>query len=83
MKKFEMTGSPKTAGFSTKSIFAENMSDFGWEQCKMTKRNNECQVLVTDDLSSTSNKMKLAKELGVEIMSYEEIVELFDLEGDL
>ena len=79
MKKFEMTGSPKTAGFSTKSIFAEKMSDFGWEQCKMTKRNNTCDILVTDDISKSSNKMELAKELGVEIMSYEEIVELFEL----
>ena len=81
-KKFEMTGSPKNAGFSTKSVFVEKLSEFGWEQAKMTKKNNVCDILVTDDMSSTTRKVLLANELGVTIMTYTDIVEMFDLEGD-
>ena len=77
-KYFEMTGSPKPQ-FSKKEEFVIAMSAFNWIQSKMTKKNNKCNVLVCSDLSSDSNKMQLAKELGVEIMTYEEIVELFEL----
>lgn len=79
-KKFEMTGSPKPH-FAKKEEFIETMTKFGWIQCKMTKKNNQCEILVSDDLSKSSNKMTLANELGVEIMSYADIVELFDLES--
>jgi hypothetical protein len=79
-KKFEMTGSPKPY-FAKKEEFVNKMSEFGWEPCKMTKKNNLCQVLISDSVDKTSNKTILANELGIEIMSYEDIVELFDLEN--
>lgn len=78
-KKFEMTGSPKPF-FKTKDVFEEAMKDFGWERCKIKKTNNQCQILVTDTLEKETNKIILAKEQGVEIMTYEDIVEAFDLE---
>ncbi|MCK9446549.1 hypothetical protein M0Q50_06760 [bacterium] len=78
-KKYEMTGSPKPY-FKTKDEFTKAITDFGWEHSKMKKRDNECQVLITDDMSKSSSKMILANELGVEIMTYEEITELFGLE---
>lgn len=81
-KKFEMTGSPRPF-FSKKDVFVEKMAEFGWEQCKMTKRNNQCQILITDDVTKSSNKMTLANDLDVVIMSYEDVVDAFDLEGDL
>lgn len=80
-KKFEMTGSPKPY-FNTKEEFVNAISVFGWEPQKMSKKSNLCEVLVSDSLTKTSNKTVLANELGVTIMSYEEIVDLFDLETE-
>jgi hypothetical protein len=82
MKTIEMTGSPKDFGFKTKTSFMEKLEPFGYQQDKMKKRNNPVDILVTDNLDSTSNKMKLAKELDIEIMTYGELAELFDLEED-
>jgi hypothetical protein len=83
MKTIEMTGSPKSAGFKTKATFLEALSTYGYQQDKMKKRNNPVDILVTNDPDSTTSKMTLASDLGVEIMTYEELVELFDLEGDV
>jgi len=77
-KKFEMTGSPKPY-FEKKEEFVKKMAEFGWEPCKMKKRDNQCDVLISDDCDKISNKTVLANELGIEIMSYEDIVDLFDL----
>lgn len=82
-KVIEMTGSPKGAGFSTKGVFLGELESYGYSQAKMTKKNNKVDILVTDDLSSETNKMTLAKELGIEIMTYAELAEAFDLDGDL
>jgi len=82
-KVIEMTGSPKSAGFKTKATFLAALEDFGYEQAKMRKRGNTVDILVTDDMSSETNKMALARELGVEIMTYNDLVDAFDLEGDL
>ena len=82
-KVIEMTGSPKTAGFKTKATFLAALEDFGYTQDKMSKKNNPVDILVTDDMSSDTKKMSLAKSLGVEIMTYVDLVEAFDLEGDM
>ena len=82
-KVVEFTGSPKSAGFKTKASFLAALEDFGFVKGKMSKRNNKVTILVTDDLNSTTSKMKLAEELGVEIMSYEDLVDGYELEGDL
>ena len=78
-KVIAMTGSPKPF-FKTKKDFIEQLSEFGFIEGKMKKKNNEVDILVTNEPNSTTNKMKLADELGVEIMTYEEIAEAFDLE---
>jgi len=77
-KIFEMTGSPKPH-FEKKDIFVEIMKQFGWEHGKMTKRNNVCNILVCETTDSGSAKLKLASELGVEVMTYEEIVDVFGI----
>lgn len=82
MKTIEMTGSPKSAGFKTKQTFLEKLSPFGYQHGKMKKKNNDVDILVTNDPHSSTNKMDLAKELGVDIMTYEELKDLFELEGD-
>lgn len=81
-KKFEMTGSPKPF-FKTKEDFVQALKDFGWEHSKMTKKNNVCQVLFCEDKNSGSAKLNLAAVLGVEVITYEEIVDMFDLQGDI
>jgi hypothetical protein len=82
-KKIEFTGSPKSAGFKTKATFLAALEPYGYSKTKMTKKNNVVDILVTDDINSTSSKMELAKELGIEIMTYVDIIDAFDLEGDI
>ena len=82
-KVIEMTGSPKSAGFKTKATFLAALEDFGYSQAKMRKKDNTVDILVTDDMSSETNKMKTARDLGVEIMTYADLADAFDLEGDL
>jgi len=82
-KVIEMTGSPKSSGFKTKATFLSALEDFGYSKDKMRKKDNTVNILVTDDINSETKKMTLAKDLGIEIMTYEDLVEAFDLEGDL
>jgi stalled ribosome alternative rescue factor ArfA len=77
-KVVELTGSPKPY-FATKELLLEQLADFGYSHGKMSKKDNKVDILLTDDLNKSSSKMLLAKSLGVEIMSYEDITELFGL----
>jgi len=81
-KIIELTGSPKPY-FSTKAKFLEALAPFGYEHGKMKKKDNCCQILCTDDISSQTAKMKLAKTLGVEIMTYADLTEAFDISEDM
>jgi len=78
-KVIVMTGSPKDSGFKTKKEFLNALSDYGYSEGKMSKKVNKVDILVTDDYDSNTSKMKLAKDLGVEILTYEDIIEAFDL----
>lgn len=79
-KMIEFTGSPKPY-FATKELFLNALSPYGYEHGKMTKRDNKCHVLCCDSPDSGTSKLKLASELGVEIVTYADLVELFDLEN--
>lgn len=68
---FEMTGSPKDAGFKTKEEFLEFTKSKNLYHSKLDKN---CKYLVTDSYSSLSGKMKTASKLGVEIITYEDLV---------
>lgn len=61
-----MTGSPKPFGYNTKKDFLnahpEYIETTSWTDCK---------ILFTDDLSSTSGKMKKATKAGIPIKTYE------------
>ncbi|MBO6271199.1 hypothetical protein J6O48_00305 [bacterium] len=61
-----MTGSPKPFGYNTKKDFLnahpEYIETTSWTDCK---------ILFTDDLSSTSGKMKKAAKAGIPIKTYE------------
>ena len=67
IKTFEMTGSPKEFGFKEKEDFVKVMKSKGY---KHTAMNEECSLLVTDDLKSKSTKMTKAKKLGIRIATY-------------
>lgn len=73
----EMTGSPKAAWFPTKEVFLQRMRDHGFEWSKLQVRNNIVSMLVTDDLHSTSRKMVLAKRLGIEIITYDDLADAY------
>ena len=64
--KIIMTGSPKSFGFSTKKEFLNIHPEY-----EETTVWSECKILFTDDLNSTSSKMKKANKLGIEIKTYE------------
>ena len=61
-----MTGSPKGFGFKTKAEFLAKFPNLF--ECSMSDA--ECKYLVTDNLNSTSGKMKAANKKGIEIKTY-------------
>ncbi|MBN2693566.1 hypothetical protein JXR93_02795 [bacterium] len=63
--KVVLTGSPKDAGFPTKKHFLDKYPNL--EEVKNIK---DADFLVTNDLSSTSSKMKDAEKHGVKIKTY-------------
>ena len=61
-----MTGSPKAFGFKTKEEFIAQFPNV--EEVSVTDA--KCNYLITDDLNSTSGKMKNAQKKGVKIVTY-------------
>ena len=61
-----MTGSPKKFGYKTKAEFMEQNSNL--VECTLTDPN--CNYLITDDLNSTTTKMKKAEQKGIKIVTY-------------
>lgn len=66
---FEMTGSPKSAGFKTKDEFLAYAKGKGYHHSGL----KDAQILFTDDLNSSSSKMSAAQKRGVKIILYSEI----------
>ena len=60
-----LTGSPKECGYNTKADFLAKHPQF-----VETTKFDECKILFTDDLNSTSSKMEKAKKKGIEIKRY-------------
>lgn len=69
----EMTGSPKTHGFSTKEEFIKLALDNGYIHGNLNK---DSKYLITDSLDSSSSKMAKARKLGVKILTYSDFVEI-------
>ena len=61
-----LTGSPKECGYNTKADFLAQHPEY-----METTKWDECKILFTDDLNSTSSKMEKAKKKGIEIRRYE------------
>jgi DNA ligase (NAD+) len=67
---YECTGSPKSAGFKTKEEFAKMAKDKGYHKVGL----KDAAVLFTDDLSSSSSKMKEAEKRGIKILLYSDLL---------
>jgi len=61
-----LTGSPKVFGYKTKAEFLTKFPNLF--ECSMSDA--ECKYLITDNLNSTSGKMKQAAKKGIEIKTY-------------
>ncbi len=62
-----LTGSPKSAGYPTKKFFLDRFTNI-----RETKSFKDADILITNDLNSTSSKMKKAKDKGLKILRYED-----------
>jgi NAD-dependent DNA ligase len=71
--KYELTGSPKEFGFKIKSEFIDLLKTHNYVHTGLDSSTN---ILITDDINSSSSKMAKAKKLGVEIMTYDQILSL-------
>jgi DNA ligase (NAD+) len=67
---YEMTGSPRESGFKVKSDLVKFLASHGYSH----KPLKEAKYLLTDSLSSPSSKMENARKLGVEIITYEDMI---------
>ena len=67
---FEMSGSPKSAGFKTKDEFVKAAKEKGYHHVGMSS----AKVLFVEDVNNLSNKIKTAQSKGVKILSYSEIL---------
>jgi hypothetical protein len=70
-KTFEATGSPAPT-FEVKKDFFDFMEKHGYEHTSLTK---DTDLLVTDSLDSTSSKMAKAMKNGIEIKTYEQVLD--------
>lgn len=69
---FEMTGSPKMAGYKTKEDFVSFVST--WIHTKLKK---DTTYLITDDKVSSTSKMKFAEKNSIVVLTYDEATKLF------
>lgn len=67
---FEMTGKPPKQ-FKTKDEFYNFIKNKGYNYTKLDKN---CNLLITDDINSSSTKMQKAKKLNITIKTYQEIL---------
>ena len=69
----EMTGSPKGFGFATKNDFVDAVAPYGIIAGTLNK---DCSFLVTDDLDSMTSKMEKAAKLGVQVVTYGQLMDI-------
>ena len=79
---FEMTGSPRSAMMDmdpklrTKAEFYKRLKPHGYLHGRL---NENCDMLVTNDLSSSSAKMEKAKDLDIKIVTYAQLIKKYKL----
>jgi len=77
---YEMTGSPRNSGYSTKAELIKHLENFGYVKDDMsgegygTSPEDVCELLLTDSYDSKSSKMYKAQKLGIKVLTYEELL---------
>ena len=77
---YEMTGSPKTAGFAVKKDLIEFLAGHGYIKDDLAREgageqpDKVADLLLTDSYASSSNKMAKAKKMGITIKTYEDLI---------
>ena len=77
---YEMTGAPRSSGYSTKSDLIKHLEGFGYIKDDMsgegygTSPGDACELLLTDSYDSKSSKMYKAQKLGIRILTYEDLL---------
>ena len=78
-----MTGSPKLdmtmvepSKDRTKTKFAVALSEHGYVQGRMNK---DCDVLITNEKNSDTNKMNYARKNNIKIVTYAELIKKYNL----
>ena len=84
---YEMTGSPRTAGFNTKAELIKHLAGHGYVKDDLSGEgygkvpDKVCDLLLTNSYDSPSNKMKKAKKLGIWILTFQDLLKELD-EGE-
>ena len=77
---YEMTGSPRESGYSTKAELIKHLENFGYVKDDMsgegygTSPEDVCELLLTDSYDSKSSKMYKAQKLGIKVLTYEDLL---------
>ena len=77
---YEMTGSPRNSGYSTKAELIKHLENFGYVKDDMsgegygTSPEDVCELLLTDSYDSKSSKMYKAQKLGIRVLTYEDLL---------
>jgi len=77
---YEMTGSPRNSGYSTKAELIKHLENFGYVKDDMsgegygTSPEDVCELLLTDSYDSKSSKMYKAQKLGIKVLTYEDLL---------
>ena len=81
---YEMTGSPRAAGFKTKAELIAHLEGFGYVKDDLAGvghgkvAEKVCNLLLTDAYNSKSGKMAKAKKRGIRILTYEDLLNELD-----
>lgn len=68
---YEMTGSPKEAGYAKKEELIAYLATKGYVHSKI----KDAKVLLTDSYDSKSSKMKTANAKGIQILTYADLLD--------
>ena len=81
---YEMTGSPREAGFKTKAELIKHLAGHGYVKDDMAGAGHGkvpgqvCNLLLTDSYDSSSSKMTKAKKLGIRILTFQDLLKELD-----
>ncbi|MDP6526642.1 MAG: hypothetical protein QGH15_20740 [Kiritimatiellia bacterium] len=81
---YEMTGSPREAGFKTKAELIKHLAGHGYVKDDLSSEgygkvpDKVCDLLLTNSYDSPSSKMKKAKKMGIRILTFQDLLKELD-----